>query len=134
KRGHWIWYVFPQIDGLGTSGMSAGFALKGEEEAAEFLRDAELRSRLLAITRVVAELLLTGQERSLGALMASDLDARKVVSSLTLFAHIAKKLQEVEGDSAYSAMAHAAAEVLDLAARQGYPPCAYTLGRMRGVT
>jgi uncharacterized protein (DUF1810 family) len=133
KRGHWIWYVFPQIKGLGMSGHSQKFALDGAEEAAEFLRDAELRLRLLRITRVVAEQLRTGATRSLLALMGSDIDAKKVVSSLTLFLHVAKKLREVEGADAYDPIADAADEVLVLAASQGYAPCSYTLKCIRGT-
>ena len=87
KSGHWIWYIFPQIAGLGTSDAARTFALEGEEEAAEFLRDTELRSRLLTIASAVADQLRTGRTQSLRALMGSDIDARKVVSSLTLFGH-----------------------------------------------
>jgi len=124
KRSHWIWYIFPQIEGLGASALSKKFALKGEQEAAEFLSDAELRSRLLRITRLVAEQLRSGKGKSLSALMGSDIDARKVVSSLTLFAHVARKLHEVEG---MESIADAADEVLTLAASQGYPLCSHTL-------
>lgn len=131
KSGHWIWYVFPQISGLGTSGASQTFAI-GEEEAAEFLRDSELRSRFLTIAQAVDEQLKTG--KALRALMGSDIDAKKVVSSLTLFGHVSKKLHETEGIDAYSSVATVADEVLRLAATQGYPPCAYTLRRLRGVT
>jgi uncharacterized protein (DUF1810 family) len=133
KIKHWIWYVFPQIKGLGTSGHSQTFALDGEEEAAEFLRDDELRLRLLTITCVVAKQLRTQTVRSLCALMGSDIDAKKVVSSLTLFLHVAKKLREVEGPVAYGLIADAAEEVLALAASQGYAPCSYTLQRIRGT-
>ena len=41
KTGHWIWYVFPQLAGLGTSALSQTFAIEGREEAREFLRDPE---------------------------------------------------------------------------------------------
>jgi uncharacterized protein (DUF1810 family) len=37
KQGHWIWYVFPQLSGLGTSALSRTFGIDGEEEAIEFL-------------------------------------------------------------------------------------------------
>lgn len=134
KRGHWIWYVFPQIEGLGTSAAARTFALSGEEEAAEFLRDAELRSRLLTITQAVTEELATGRTKSLQTLMGSDIDARKVVSSLTLFGQVAKKLFEVEGIEACGAIAKVADEVLAVAASQGYPPCSFTLRRLRGMT
>ena len=130
KQGHWIWYVFPQIEGLGMSGMTQAFALAGEEEAAEFLRDAELRSRLLTITETVAGQ-LHGRVPSLRTLMGSDVDAKKIVSSLTLFAHAARRLSEAEGLAAYDAMAHAAEDVLTIAAAQGYPRCAHTLQRLR---
>jgi uncharacterized protein (DUF1810 family) len=131
KRGHWIWYVFPQIEGLGMSGMTQAFALAGEDDAADFLRDAELRTRLLTITGAVADQLRSGRATSLRALMGSEIDARKVVSSLTLFAHVARRLHEVEGLDACAAMADVADEVLAMAAAEGYPPCAHTLRRLR---
>ena len=131
KRSHWIWYVFPQIDGLGTSGLSRRFAIDGADEAAEFLRDAELRSRLLTITTTVAEQLRGGRATSLLTLMGSDTDARKLVSSLTLFAHVARQLHAVERLDAYAAIANLADDVLAMAAAQGYPPCAVTLRRLR---
>jgi uncharacterized protein (DUF1810 family) len=131
KKGHWIWYVFPQIEGLGTSHAARTFALSGEDEAAEFLRDPELRSRLLTITQVVAETLTRGREKSLRALMGSDIDVRKVVSSLTLFGHVARKLFDAEGVEACGAISNAAEQVLEVAASQGYPPCSFTLRRIR---
>jgi uncharacterized protein (DUF1810 family) len=60
KRSHWIWYVFPQLVGLGVSIDSREYGIGGPEEAAEYLRDALLRSRLLAVTRAVAERLEQG--------------------------------------------------------------------------
>jgi hypothetical protein len=65
--------------------------------------------------------------------MGSDIDARKVVSSLTLFRHVAKTLHEVEGIDAYGEIARVADDVLAVAASQGYPPCAYTLRRLRAT-
>jgi hypothetical protein len=64
--------------------------------------------------------------------MGSDLDARKLVSSLTLFGSVARALYEADGFEACRAMASAADEVLAFAAAQGYPPCAYTLRRLGG--
>lgn len=132
KTGHWIWHVFPQIAGLGTSAVSQTFAIDGEDEAAEFLRDSELRSRLLTAADAVAGQLRTGRVASLRALMGSDVDARKLVSSLTLFGHVARKLYETEGIDACSLIANVAEGVLAAAASQGYPPCAYTLRRIGG--
>jgi uncharacterized protein (DUF1810 family) len=131
KSGHWIWYVFPQIGGLGTSGASQKYAIDGEVEALEFLRDPELRSRYLTIAQAVAAQLKAGN--LLRALMGSDIDAKKVVSSLTLFGYVAKKLHDTDGIAACSSVATVADEVLALAATQGYPPCVYTLQRLRGT-
>jgi uncharacterized protein (DUF1810 family) len=129
KSGHWIWYIFPQIAGLGTSQASRMFAIEGWDEAVEFLNDPVLCSRLVVIARAVAEQLQSG--KALRVLMGSDIDARKVVSSLTLFGHVARKLHEADGRDAYESLAAVSDEVLALAASQGYPACAYTLGRIR---
>jgi uncharacterized protein (DUF1810 family) len=131
KRGHWIWYVFPQLSGLGSSSLAQSFAIDGEEEATAFLHDEELRSRLLTIATAVAEHVKGRKTTSLRILMGSDTDARKVVSSLTLFGRVARKLRTTEGLAVYAAIADVADEVLAVAASEGYPPCAYTLGRLR---
>jgi uncharacterized protein (DUF1810 family) len=117
KSGHWIWYVFPQLAGLGSSEPARVFAIANEQEAAAFLDDSELRGRLLTITAAVLEQLQRGV--SLRALMGSDIDALKVVSSLTLFRHVANKL----GDP----LATTADQVLKAALVEGYQACAYTL-------
>ena len=132
KRGHWIWYVFPQLAGLGSSPLSQSFAIDNEEEASEYLQDAELRSRLLTIASAVAEQLRKG--KTLRGLMGSEIDAQKVVSSLTLFGHVARKLRAVDGTNAYDSVAKVADEVLATAASQGYPPCAYTLQRLERLS
>jgi uncharacterized protein (DUF1810 family) len=125
KTSHWIWYVFPQLAGLGTSHLSQMFAIADADEAAEYLRDTELRSRLVTITTAVAEQLRSG-DLALASLMGSAIDAQKLVSSLTLFESAASTLHETEGDEAHSAMAAVAGEVLAVAASQGYPRCAHT--------
>lgn len=131
KRGHWIWYVFPQLEGLGTSAQARRFAIAGEDEAAAYLHDPELRSRLLAITNAVLEALRGGRARSLRALMGSEIDAVKVVSSLTLFRHVASALHARHRADEYAAVARAADAVLAIAAAEGHRPCAYTLARLR---
>jgi uncharacterized protein (DUF1810 family) len=125
KRGHWVWYVFPQLSGLGQSAMSRSFALADAAEAADYLRDDTLRSRLVAITAAVADQISRG--RSLRALMGSDVDARKLVSSLTLFEHVSRTLHIAEGVDDYDRLARAADKVLVAAATQGYPRCAHTM-------
>ena len=55
KQGHWIWYIFPQLSGLGRSGLSYRYAIADPAEARAYLQHPELRSRLLAITSAVAD-------------------------------------------------------------------------------
>jgi len=129
KTGHWIWYVFPQLQGLGASAMSQTYALAGAGEAADYLRDPELRARLLTITAAVADQLASGT-RPLRALMGSDVDARKLVSSLTLFEQVAAALARDERLEDYAALARRAGDVLDAAALEGYGRCAFTLERL----
>jgi uncharacterized protein (DUF1810 family) len=133
KRGHWIWYVFPQLSGLGASGISRAFAIDGQEEAVAFLHDEELRSRLLTIVTAVADQLDKKSAPSLRMLMGSDTDARKVVSSLTLFGRVARRLHDVEGAAVYGAIAPAADVELPAAEAEGYPACAYTLRALGGT-
>ena len=45
KSGHWIWYVFPQLDGLGHSSTARSYALRDLDEACAYLRDPLLRMR-----------------------------------------------------------------------------------------
>ena len=127
KRGHWIWYVLPQIRGLGSSGNARTFAIEDAAEAADYLRDQELRGRLLEIAKAIAERLRARRPASLRALMGSHIDALKTVSSLTLFGRVAERLSAAEGLRDCEELARVANEVLSLAAAEGYPPCRATL-------
>lgn len=53
KRGHWMWYIFPQIKGLGHSVMAQQFAITSREEAKAYLEHPVLGSRLRECTRLV---------------------------------------------------------------------------------
>jgi hypothetical protein len=55
KDSHWIWYVFPQLAGLGSSSQSRAFGLAGLDEAVEYLRDPMLGPHLIEATTVVAD-------------------------------------------------------------------------------
>jgi uncharacterized protein (DUF1810 family) len=127
KQGHWIWYVFPQISGLGTSRMSAMYAIRDREEALAYLRHPLLSSRLLEITAAAAEHLSSGAR--LERLMGSSVDAAKLVSSMTLFGQVARG-SSASGGRADAAMAGVAEVILRAAAAQGYPPCRRTLERL----
>ena len=56
KRSHWIWYVFPQLQGLGRSPMCARYGIRGMGEAEAYLADETLRGRLVEISRALLEL------------------------------------------------------------------------------
>ena len=123
KYTHWIWFVFPQLAGLGLSPTSQFYAIADRDEAERYLRHPVLGARLLAITSAVAEQVRRG--RRLDALMGSQVDAVKLVSSMTLFAAVARRLQEA-GDPSQADIAAAAEDVLLLANAQGYAPCGHT--------
>jgi uncharacterized protein (DUF1810 family) len=129
KRGHWIWYVFPQLAGLGESAMSQTYGVDGVAEAEAYLRDLILRRRLLTITLAVVEQLRRGV--SIGSLMNSSIDAMKLVSSMTLFEYVSKRLQATEQLEDVASLARLAAEVLKKADAEGYPSCALTLNQLR---
>ena len=84
KSSHWIWFVLPQLQGLGSSDMAQRYGIRGLAEAQAYLANPLLRKRLEDMVRVICEQLeLPGQ--SLEHLMSSDLDAVKTISCLTLF-------------------------------------------------
>lgn len=81
KRSHWMWFVYPQIAGLGGSPMARRFAISGLAEARAYLHHPVLGPRLLAAARAAA----TTPGRSAEAVFGS-VDAMKLRSSMTLFA------------------------------------------------
>ena len=130
KQSHWIWYVFPQIAGLGMSHMSQLYAVRDRDEALAYLQHPVLAARLLEITTAVAEHVRNGV--ALDRLMGSSIDATKLVSSLTLFGQVARSLSDTPTD-ANAALADLAEEVLIAAAAQGYQRCHQTLERLQGL-
>jgi uncharacterized protein (DUF1810 family) len=126
KVSHWIWYIFPQIAGLGHSSSAREYAIRDLEEAAEYLRDPILRARYEEISGVVKEKLASG--RAVEDLMGSRIDALKLVSSLTLFRAAAQSLADEK--SAFASLTQCCDSILQQAAAQGYPPCAQTLARI----
>ena len=125
KTGHWIWYIFPQLAGLGSSPVSLAYSLSNAGEAEDYLRDPVLRERLVAVTAAVAERLRAGQ--SLSALMGARVDVLKLVSSLTLFEAVSRRLEAASRDAGYQRVADVAGEVLEAAGQEGCPRCAFTL-------
>ena len=83
KTSHWIWYIFPQIKGLGYSYNSNYYGLNGITEAKEYLADTELRDHLLKACQILIDLNAPDIEKVMG-----HIDAVKLKSSMTLF-HLA---------------------------------------------
>jgi uncharacterized protein (DUF1810 family) len=80
KRSHWIWFIFPQVAGLGSSPTAARYAISSLDEARSYLRHDVLGPRLHECTRLVNAV----QGRSIGQIFGSP-DDLKVRSSMTLF-------------------------------------------------
>ena len=81
KRTHWMWFVFPQVAGLGRSGMAQRFAISGLEEARAYLAHPVLGRRLVESARA-----LTALDTDDPAAVMGPVDAMKLKSSMTLFA------------------------------------------------
>ncbi len=80
KTGHWMWYIFPQLRGLGKSRMSYFYGIADINEAREFLNDPYLGGNL----REISEVLLQLPDNDIGAIMGFP-DNIKLKSSMTLF-------------------------------------------------
>lgn len=80
KTGHWMWFVFPQIAGLGFSEMSRRYAISSLDEARAYLGHGVLGPRLRECAGIVAASAAPGAEDIFGGI-----DAQKLRSSMTLF-------------------------------------------------
>lgn len=83
KRTHWMWFVFPQVDGLGVSSMAQHYAIKSAAEASAYLDHPVLGLRLFECTETV----LGHSRRSAHDILGSP-DDLKFCSSMTLFAKV----------------------------------------------
>jgi uncharacterized protein (DUF1810 family) len=83
KRSHWMWFVFPQIAGLGQSPTSRHFAISSLDEARAYLAHPVLGPRLIDAAQIVAELDGRTADEIFGGI-----DATKLRSSMTLFAYV----------------------------------------------
>ena len=81
KRGHWIWYVFPQMKGLGHSEISEFYGIVDRDEAKAYIEHTILRERLVEICEVVLN-----SEKSVYDIFGSD--TIKVRSCVLLFASV----------------------------------------------
>ena len=85
KTGHWMWWVFPQVAGLGMSPTSQAYAVRDLAEARAYVRHDVLGPRLLECCRALLDL---DDDRSAEQVLGP-VDAMKLRSSMTLFAHAA---------------------------------------------
>tara|TARA_X000001036_G_scaffold192521_1_gene181566 strand:- start:199 stop:618 length:420 start_codon:yes stop_codon:yes gene_type:complete len=84
KRSHWMWFIFPQIDGLGTSSISKEYSIKNQQEAQNYLNHNILGKRLIEITSALMKV----EQKSARSIFGYP-DDLKLKSSMTLF----KKIQ-----------------------------------------
>lgn len=84
KRSHWMWFIFPQIKGLGHSDMARKFAISSREEAEAYLKHPILGPRLRECSRIVAAF----DGRAIEDIFGYP-DTMKFQSSMTLFSQVA---------------------------------------------
>jgi uncharacterized protein (DUF1810 family) len=80
KRSHWMWFIFPQVAGLGFSAMSQRYAIASLAEARAYLAHPVLGPRLIECGRILA-----ATKGKSAAAIFGDIDAMKLRSSITLF-------------------------------------------------
>jgi len=83
KRGHWMWFVFPQIKGLGRSETAVYYAISSREEAVTYLKHPVLGPRLVECVRLVLGVKGRTSEQIFG-----EIDSMKFRSSMTLFGEV----------------------------------------------
>ena len=83
KRSHWMWYIFPQIQGLGFSSTSQHYAISGLQEAAAYLNHPILGQRIIEISKVLVQLDSSNASQVFGSP-----DDMKLKSSMSLFASV----------------------------------------------
>lgn len=81
KQSHWIWFIFPQMRGLGRSPMAENYGITSIEEAQAYLENPTLKKRLIEISTA----LLQHKGKSTAYEILGTIDAIKVRSSMTLF-------------------------------------------------
>ncbi len=122
KRSHWMWYVFPQVAGLGTSPMARQYAITSVDEARAYLDDGPLRADYAAMVDAVHDQVV-GNGMRVHDLLGSPDDA-KLVSSLTLFSGVGRRMGAECHD--LDDLVRGADEILDAAAGQRLPRCEFT--------
>ena len=145
KHTSWMWWIFPQVAGLGRSHLAKKYAIQSLQEVVDFLEDPVLGAHYCEITEVVMKQICR-EGVSLPHLFRKEIDVRKFISSITLFQWVASRQQslpveEVEppvldndyGESGgmsplnYGRLLDFCTEIIMEADRQRFPPCQKTL-------
>lgn len=92
KRSHWMWFIFPQIRGLGMSSTSQYYGIKNLTEAGDYLNHKVLGPRLIEISRALLELKTENASQVFGSP-----DDLKLRSSMTLFSLVEQADKVFEG-------------------------------------
>ena len=87
KKTHWMWFIFPQLDGLGFSFMARKYSLKSKEEAKEYIENDTLRERLIEISNAILELNAEDIQK-----VFYDPDDLKLKSCMTLFKYVSPEI------------------------------------------
>ena len=120
KRSHWMWYVFPQVAGLGFSAMARRYGVTSLDEASAYLADPELGAGYTEVVEAVWQQVVAG-DVTVHDLFGSP-DDSKLVSSLTLYAGVARQRHPD-----LSELIARADGILSAAHEQGLAPCRTTL-------
>ena len=80
KHSHWMWFIFPQINGLGMSSISKKYSIKNKQEAKDYLDHNILGNRLIEITKALMKI----EQKSVRSIFGYP-DDLKLKSSMTLF-------------------------------------------------
>ena len=91
KRSHWMWFIFPQIRGLGYSDMAKYYAIESREEAENYITDPTLGHNLIEISSVLLDIRGNDAKSIMG-----EPDDRKLQSCMTLFSTVAPEIDVFE--------------------------------------
>lgn len=130
KTSHWIWFILPQLEGLGGSPTARHYAMRDIAEALDYLGDPVLRARYKEIVSAVGNQICSGTP--VETLMGGRTDALKLASSLTLFCEAARILETRDASADMRELALNCEEILAAISSQGYPPCQATLSKLEG--
>ncbi len=126
KTSHWIWYIFPQLKELGFSSTAKYYGIVDFKEACDYLQNAQLFENYQKITSLVLKQLQN--KIPIKILMGGNIDAQKLVSSLTLFRATASFLEKQDNKTHdHAGLVSCCDQIFEHLKNQGYVPCKKTL-------